>query len=161
MSQDAADAHLADDRRSHIGMFGKAWRWLTTRLRGRQQRPLRLFVHRHPMYRSFWHPIATPDQPPGMQIQIYLEASNMAVGAYRIMAAEIAGISATQTVIGVRDARSRKFARDNPLPPRQITTVSLHFLVDGQSYALDEPFCATVILTDHVGGRHLVKVIMH
>jgi hypothetical protein len=161
MSLDAANAHVADDRRSHIRMFGKAWRWLTARLSGRQQGPLRFFVHRHPMYQSFWHPIVTPNQQPGLQIQIYLEASNMAAGAYRIMAAEIAGIAAIQTVIGVRDARSRKFAHNNPLPPRQITTVSLHFLVNGQSYSLGEPFRATVILTDHVGGRHLLKVIMH
>jgi hypothetical protein len=142
-------------------MFGKAWRWLTARLSGKQQGPLRFFVHPHPMYQSVWHPIVTPNQPPGMQIQIYLEVSNLAAGAYWIMAAEIAGISAIQTVIGVRDAKSGKFAHNNPLPPRQLTTVSLHFLVNGQSYSLGEPFHATVILTDHVGGRHLIKVIMH
>ena len=141
-------------------MFGKAWRWLTARS-GKQQGLLRLFVHRHPMYQSFWHPIVAPNQQPGMEIQIYLEGSNMAAGAYRIVAAEIADLPAMQTVIGVRDARSHKFAHDNPLPPRQLTTVSLHFLVNGQSYSLDEPFRATVILTDHVGGRHLLKVIMH
>jgi len=142
-------------------MFGKAWRWPTARLSGKQQDPLRFSVHPHPMYQSVWHPIVTPNQPTGMQIQIYLEASNMTAGAYRIMAAEIAGISAIQTVIGVRDARSRKFAHNNPLPPRQLTTVSLHFLVNGQPYSLGDPFRATVILTDHVGGRHLIKVIMH
>jgi hypothetical protein len=142
-------------------MFGKAWRWLTARVSSKRHGRLRLFVHPHPMYESFWHPIVTPNQPPGMQIQIYLEASNMAAGAYWIMAAEIAGISATQTVIGVRDARSRKFAHNNPLPPRQLTTVSLHFLVNGQSYSLGEPFRAIVILTDQVGGRHLINVTMH
>ena len=142
-------------------MFGKALRWLTARLSGKQQGPLRLFVHRHPMYQSVWQPIVTPDQQPGMQIQIYLEASNMAAGAYRIVAAEIADMPAIQTVIGVRDAKSRKFANDNPLPPRQLTTVSLHFLVNGQSYSIGEAFRATVILTDHVGGRHPLKVIMH
>jgi hypothetical protein len=141
-------------------MFGKAWRWLTAR-GGKQQDPLRLFVHRHPMYQSFWHPIATPNRQPGMQIQIYLEASNLAAGAYRIVAAEIADMPAIQTVIGVRDAKSRKFAHDNPLPPRQLTTVSLHFLVNGQTPSIGEPFRATVILTDHVGGRHPLKVIMH
>ena len=36
MSRDAADTHLAHDRRSHIRMFGKAWQWLTARS-GRQQ----------------------------------------------------------------------------------------------------------------------------
>jgi hypothetical protein len=161
MSQDAANAHVADDRWSHIRMFGKAWRWLTARLSGKEQGPLRLFVHRHPMYQSVWQPIVTPDQQPGMQIQIYLEASNMAAGAYRIVAAEIADMPAIQTVIGVRDAKSRKFANDNPLPPRQLTTVSLHFLLNGQSYSIGQPFRATVILTDHVGGRHPLKVIMH
>ena len=142
-------------------MFGKAWRWLTARLSGRQQGRLRLFVHPHPMYRSFWHPIVTPNQLPGMQIQIYLEVSNMAADAYRIMAAEIAGIPAIQTVIGVRDARSHKFAHDNPLPPRQLTTLSLLFLVNGQTHSIGEPFRVTVILTDHVGGRHSLIVIMH
>jgi hypothetical protein len=142
-------------------MFGKAWWWLTARLNGKQQGKLRLLVHRHPMYPSFWHPMPTPDQQPGMEIQIHLEASNMAASAYRIVAAEIAGLSAIQTVIGVREARTHKFAQNNPLPPRQITTVSLHFLVDGQSCSIDEPFRATVILTDHAGERHPIKVIMH
>ena len=141
-------------------MFGKAWRWLTARS-GKQQSLLRFFVHRHPMYQSFWHPIATLNRQPGMQIQIYLEASNMAAGAYRIVAAEIADMPATQTVIGVRDAKSRKFAHDNPLPPRQLTTVSLHFLINGQFHSIGEPFRANVILTDHVGGRHSLIVIMH
>jgi hypothetical protein len=142
-------------------MLGKAWQWLTARLSGKQEDPLRLFVHRHPMYQSFWQPIETPNKQPGMQIQIYLEASNMAAGAYGIVAAEIADMPAIQTVIGVRDAKSRRFAHDNPLPPRQLTTVSLHFLVNGQSHAIGEPFRATVILTDHVGGRHPLIVIMH
>ena len=144
-----------------IRMVGKAWRWLTARLSGKRQGPLRLFVHPHPMYQSSWHPIVTPNQQPGMQIQIYLEASNMAASAYRIVAAEIADMPVIQTVIGVRDAKSREFANDNPLPPRQLTTVSVHFLVNGQSYSIDEPLRATVILTDHVGGRHPLKVIMH
>jgi hypothetical protein len=141
-------------------MFGKAWRWLTARS-GKQQRVLRLFVHRDPMYQSFWQPTVTPNKQPGLQIQIYLEASNMTASAYGIVAAEIADLPAIQTVIGVRDAKSRTFAHDNPLPPRQLTTVSLHFLVNGQSHSIGEPFRATVILTDHVGGRHSLIVIMH
>ena len=71
-------------------MFGKTRQWLTARLSSKQQDPLRLFVHRHPMYQSVWRPIVTPDQQPGLQIQIYLEASNMAAAAYWIVAAEIA-----------------------------------------------------------------------
>jgi hypothetical protein len=142
-------------------MLGKAWQWVTARLNGKQQGGVRLFVHPHPMYQSFWHPMAMPNEQPGLQIQIYLEASNMAASAYWIMAAEIAGMPAVQTVIGVREAKSGKFAPDNPLPPRQLTTVSLLFLVDGQSHPIGEPFRATVILTDHVGGRHPLKVIMH
>jgi hypothetical protein len=142
-------------------MLGKAWQWLTARLNGKQQDPLRLFVHPHPKYRSFWQPIATPDEQPGLQIQLYLEASNMAADACWIVAAGIAGMPARQTVIGVREARSGKFAPDNPLPPRQITTLSLHFVVNGQSASIGEPFRATVILTDHAGGRHPLEVIMH
>jgi hypothetical protein len=61
----------------------------------------------------------------------------------------------------VRDARTHEFAPDNPLPPRQLTTVSLHFLIDANASPVGEPFRATVVLTDHVGGRHLVDVIMH
>jgi hypothetical protein len=142
-------------------MFGKAWEWMTARLSGKQQGRLRLFVHRHPMYQSFWQPIVTPDQQPGMEIQIHLEASNLAASACRIITAEIAGMPALQTVIGVRDARTGKFAPDNPLPPRQLTTVSLHFLVNGQSPSNAERFRATVILTDHLGERYLITVIMH
>src|SRR6266702_314698 len=64
MSQDATNAHVADDRRSYIRMFGKAWRWLTARS-GKQRGLLRLFVHRHPRYQSFWQPIVTPNKQPG------------------------------------------------------------------------------------------------
>jgi hypothetical protein len=142
-------------------MLGKAWQWLTARLNGKQQDPLRLFVHPHPNYRSFWQPIATPDEQPGLEIQLYLEASNMAADACWIVAAEIAGMPAIRTVIGVREARSGKFAPGNPLPPRQITTLSLHFVVNRQSASIGEPFRATVILTDHAGGRHPLEVIMH
>jgi len=97
-------------------MLGKAWQWLTARLSGKQEDPLRLFVHRHPMYQSFWQPIETPNKQPGMQIQIYLEASNMAAGAYGIVAAEIADMPAIQTVIGVRDAKSRRFCARQSSP---------------------------------------------
>lgn len=142
-------------------MFGKAWQWLAARLGGKPQRGLRFSVHRYPMYPSLWYPSATPDQQAGVQIQIHLEASNRATSAYWIVAAELANMPARQTVIGVRDASTRKFAPDNPLPPRQLTTISLQFLVETQSCPTAEPFHATVMLTDHVGGQHLVNVIMH
>jgi len=142
-------------------MFEKSWRRLTARLSGKRQSQLRFTVHRHPEYRSFWHPSETADQRPGLQIQIYLEASNLAGNPCWITAAEIAGMTTVQTVIGVRDVRTREFAPDNPLPPRQIATVSLRFGIDGPSLAVGEPFRATVILTDHVGEQHPVNVIMH
>ena len=85
----------------------------------------------------------------------------MASDAYWIVAAELAGIPAVQTVIGVRDAGTRTFAPHNPLSPRRLTTLSLHFLIDGQSHSSEEPFRATVVLTDHVGRTHPVKVLMH
>jgi hypothetical protein len=142
-------------------MFSKGWRWLTARFGGKQQGELRFSVHRHPMYESFWRSTATPGQDLRLEIQIYLEASNMAADAYWIVAAELAGTSAIQTVIGVRDAGTRTFAPDNPLWPRQLTTLSLHFLIDGQSHSSEEPFRATVVLTDHIGRTHPVKVLMH
>jgi hypothetical protein len=143
-------------------MFSKGWRWLTARFGGKQQGELRFWVHRHPRYESFWR---SPTTPPGqdlrLEIQVYLEASNMAADACWIVAAELVDISAIQTVIGVRDARTQAFAPDNPLWPRQITTLSLHFLIDGQSHSSGEPFRTTVVLTDHVGRTHPVKVLMH
>jgi hypothetical protein len=39
--------------------------------------------------------------------------------------------------------------------------MSLHFLVNGQTHSIGEPFRATVILTDHSGGKHSLMVIMH
>jgi len=143
-------------------MFSKGWRWLTARLGRKQQGDLRFSVHRHPMYESFWRSTTTPPgQDLRLEIQIYLEAGNLASDTYWIVAAELAGMSAIQTVIGVRDARTRTFAPDNPLCPQQLTTLSLHFLIDGQSHSSEEPFRATVVLTDHVGGTHPVKVLMH
>jgi hypothetical protein len=142
-------------------MFGKGWRWLTARLGRKQQGELRFSVHRHPMYESFWRSTTTPGQDLQLEIQIYLEAGNMAADTYWIVAAELVGMSAIQTVIGVRDAKTRTFAPQNPLWPRQLTTLSLRFLIDGRSHSSEEPFRATVVLTDHVGGTHLVKVLMH
>lgn len=142
-------------------MFGKTWQWLAARLGGKPQGTLRFSVHRHPMYPSLWCPNATPGRQPEIEVQIHLEAANMAASAYWIVAAEIAGMPARQTVIGVRDSGTGTFAPDNRLPPRRLTTVSLQFLVEAQFMPTAEPFHATVILTDHVGGQHLVKVIMH
>ena len=51
-------------------MFGKSWQWMTARVGGKPQNPLRLFVHRHPMYQSFWRPMVRPNKQPGMDIQI-------------------------------------------------------------------------------------------
>ena len=87
-------------------MFGKAWRWLTARS-GKQQGLLRLFVHRHPMYQSFWQPIVTPNKQPGMQIQIYLEASNMAAGCAMYSA----------TLKKALPAPSRKLREERSAPP--------------------------------------------
>lgn len=142
-------------------MFGKAWGWLTARLGSQPQGRLRFSVHRHPMYPSSWGPVAVSDQPPRLQIKVHLEASNMAAEPCWITGAEIDGLRASETVIGVRDARTGKFAHDNPLPPRHLATVSLDFLIDGHSHPTDEPFRATLILTDHLGERHPVKVTMH
>src|SRR5262249_29148427 len=127
---------------------------------GRPPGQVRFSVHRQPAYPSFWQPIAMPDQP-RTEIQIYLEANNTAASACWITAAEIAGAPAMETVIGVREAGTGKFAPANPLPPRQITTVSVHFLVGGQPPASDEPFRATLIMTDHLGERYPVKVVLH
>ena len=155
MAWDAASAQVAKNGRSHSVCSvtaGDGW----------QQGDLRFSVHRHPMYESFWRPTTTPPgQDLRLEIQIYLEAGNMAADAYWTVAAELAGIPALQTVIGVRDARTRTFAPQNPLWPRQLTTLSLHFLIDGQSHSSEEPFRTTVVLTDHVGRTHPVKVLMH
>jgi hypothetical protein len=142
-------------------MLGKAWGWLTGRLGSPPRGRLGLSVYRHPTYQSFWRPSTISDRPPRLEIQIYLEASNMANEPCWITAAEVEGMPAVETVIGVRDVRTGKFAPDNPLPPRQIAVVALHFLMDGQSQAAGEPFRATLILTDNLGERHLSKVIMH
>jgi hypothetical protein len=96
-----------------------------------------------------------------MEIQIYLEASNMTNAPRWITAAEIEGMPAHGTVaIGVRDPATAKFAPENPLPPQRIAVVSLLFLIDGQSRSVDEPFHATLFLSDDLGERHSTTVIM-
>ncbi|MBY0321366.1 MAG: hypothetical protein K2X72_21775 [Reyranella sp.] len=142
-------------------MLGKAWGWLTGRLGGQPQGRLRFSVHRHPTYQSFWRPSDASQRTPRMEIQIYLEASNMTNAPRRIAAAEIEGMPAHATVaIGVRDPATGKFAAENPLPPQRIAVVSVFFLIDGESRAVDEPFHATLLLTDDLGERHSTKVIM-
>jgi hypothetical protein len=142
-------------------MLNKAWRSLMARFGGKPQGRLRLSVHRDPLYPSSWQPIETSGAPPRTEIQLYLEASNLGADACWITTAEIDGAPVLQTAIGVRDAATHKFAPDNPLPPRRLTTLSLRFLIDGEPPATGEPFRATVILTDHAGSRHFVHVILH
>lgn len=143
-------------------MLGKAWDWLTARLRGQPQGRLRFLVHRDPAYQSFWRPSDSSQPTPRMEIQIYLEASNLTNAPRRITAAEFVGMPANADVlIGVRDPNTGKFAPQNPLPPRRISVVSLRFLIDGQSSSADQPFNVTLQLTDNLGERHSTKVIMH
>ena len=143
-------------------MLGKAWGWLTARLGGRPPGRLRFSVHRYPAYQSFWRPSEESERTPRLEIQIYLEASNMTNEPRWLTAAEFAGMPSTATVvIGVRDAATAKFAAANPLPPQRIAVVSLLFLIDGESRSADEPFHVTLLLTDDLGERHSTKVIMH
>jgi hypothetical protein len=123
---------------------------------------LRFSVHRHPAYQSFWRPSDESQRTPRMEIQIYLEASNMTNEPRWIASAAFEGMPASATVaIGVRDASTGKFAPGNPLPPQRIAVASLHFLIDGQSRSADEPFHVTLLLTDDLGEQHRTKVIMH
>jgi hypothetical protein len=143
-------------------MLGKAWGWLTARLGGRRQGRLRFSVHRHPDYQSFWRPSVESERAPRLEIQIFLEASNMTNEPRWIAAAEFEGMPSSATVIiGVRDAGSAKFAPENPLPPQRIAVVSLLFLIDGESRSADDPFHVTLLLTDDLGERHRTKVILH
>jgi hypothetical protein len=142
-------------------MLGKAWGWLTARLGGQPPGRLRFAVHRHPTYESFWRPSDETQRTPRLEVQIYLEASNMTSEPRWITAAEIEGMPAHATVaIGVRDAGTGRFAPDNPLPPQRIAVVSLLFQIDGKSRSVDEPFHATLLLTDDLGERHSTKVVM-
>lgn len=143
-------------------MLGKAWGWLTARLGGQRQGRLRFSVHRHPAYQSFWRPSEESERTPRLEIQIFLEASNMTNEPRWIAAAEFEGMPSTATVvIGVRDASTAKFAPGNPLPPQRIAVVSLLFLIDGESRSVDELFHVTLLLTDDLGERHSTKVILH
>jgi hypothetical protein len=143
-------------------MLGKAWGWLTARLGGRRQGRLRFSVHRHPAYQSFWRPSVESARTPRLEIQIFLEASNMTNEPRRIAAAAFEGMPSTATVvIGVRDSATGKYAADNPLSPQRIAVVSLLFLIEGESRSADEPFHVTLLLTDDLGERHHTKVILH
>ena len=143
-------------------MLGKAWGWLAARLGGQRQGRLRFSVHRHPSYQSFWRPSVEDERTPRLEIQIFLEASNMTNEPRWLAAAGFEGMPSTATVvIGVRDAATAKFAAANPLPPQRIAVVSLLFLIDGESRSADEPFHVTLLLTDDLGERHSTKVILH
>jgi hypothetical protein len=142
-------------------MLNKAWRSLRTRLGGAPRRPLKLMVHRAPMYPSFWEPLVLPDGQSGLLVQVHIEASNNTDRSYRIAGAELSGLTARQTTIGVRDPKTRSFAADNPLPARQIATVSLQFLIDAAPAPPEAPFRATLALTDNLGATHSTQVILH
>jgi hypothetical protein len=143
-------------------MLGKAWAWLTARLGGQARGRLRFSVHLHPAYQSYWRPSDETQRTPQLEIQIYLEATNMTNEPRWIAAAEMEDMPANATVvIGVRDAGTGKFSAENPLPPQRIAVVSLLFVIEGPSRSADEPFRVTLILTDHLGERHRTKMIMH
>lgn len=142
-------------------MLGKAWGWLTARLGRQPKGRLRFAVHRHPEYQSFWRPSDPSQRTPRLEIQIYLEASNMTNEPRWITAAAFEGMPANATVvIGVRDAATGRFAPENPLPPQRIAVVSLLFLIEGPSRSAGEPFHVTLLLTDNLGERHRAKVVM-
>jgi hypothetical protein len=113
------------------------------------------------MYPSFWEPLVLPGGQSGLLVQVHIEASNNTDRSYRIAGAELLGLSARQTTIGVRDPKTRAFAADNPLPPRQIATVSLQFLIDAEPAPPEAPFRATLALTDQLGATHSTQVILH
>lgn len=143
-------------------MLGKAWGWLTARLGGQRHGRLRFSVHRHPAYQSFWRPSVEDERTPRLEIEIFLEASNTTKEPRWLAAAEFEGMPSTATVvIGVRDARTGKFAAANPLPPQRIAVVSLLFRIDGETRSADEPFHVTLLLTDDLGERHSTRVILH
>jgi hypothetical protein len=143
-------------------MLGKAWGWLTARFGGHRQGRLRFSVHRHPAYQSFWRPSVESERTPRLEIQIFLEASNMTNEPRRIAAAAFEGMPSTATVvIGVRDPATGKYAADNPLSPQRIAVLSLLFLIEGESRSADEPFHVTLLLTDDLGERHSTKVTLH
>ena len=99
-------------------MLGKAWGWLTARLGGHRHGRLRFSVHRHPAYQSFWRPGDDSARTPRLEIQIFLQASNMTNEPRWITAAAFEGMPSTATVvIGVRDPATGKSPPGTPCRP--------------------------------------------
>jgi hypothetical protein len=111
------------------------------------------------MQQSFWHPVTLPNKQPGIQIHIEIEVSNMTAGTLRLMTGEIAGLLPfQQAIIGVQDPNTGIWGQHTPVPAGQLVKASLDVFAYGQPYALGQPFNAEVILTDHVRGRHRVRI---
>jgi hypothetical protein len=142
-------------------MLIRAWRSLRARFRRGQRKGLRLTVHRSPSFPSFWRPIEMPDGHPAVEVEVHLEAVNLAPDTLWLVGAELVDAPVREAAIGVREPGTGRFAPDNPLVPGRATTVLLRFVVEGGPSTEGGPFEATVVVTDQRRGRHTVRIVLH
>jgi hypothetical protein len=92
-----------------------------------------------------------------MQIVVELEAANRTEEDIRIVGARLRDHPAQQTGFTV-GPRGGPFAKDTPVPPRGRAHMVLMFFVMGRYYAPGQVFTDVVILRDHAGRDHRLKV---
>ena len=139
---------------SNLADFWRRWRDPS----GGVDRPaaLRLFIAPLAPWPS-WHPAKGPDGEPMMQIVVELEAANRTEEDIRIVSARLRDHPATQTGFSVGPLGG-PFAKDAPVPQRGRAHKVLMFFVMGRYYAPGQVFTDVVILRDHAGRDHRLKV---
>jgi hypothetical protein len=117
---------------------------------------LRLFIAPLAPWPS-WHPAKGPDGESMMQVVVELEAANRTEEDIRIVSARLRDHPAVQTGFTV-GPRGGPFAQDTPVPPRGRAHLVLMFFVMGRYYAPGQVFTDIVVLRDHAGRDHRLKV---
>ena len=132
------------------------WRRWRGGPQGTDRPTLRLFVAPLAPWPS-WHPAKGPDGELLLQVVVELEAANRTDEDIRIVSARLRDHPAQQTGFTV-GPRGGPFAKDTPVPAHGRAHVVLMFFVRGRRYAPGQVFSDIVILRDHAGREHRLKV---
>jgi hypothetical protein len=120
-------------------------------------RPLRLFIAPLSAPPS-WHPAKARDGARVLQVVAHLEGKNMTDHDIWITSARLRDHPAEQAAFTVALQHGDPCGRDFPVPARRMAHIMVMFFVRGQPYAPGEGFGDVVILGDHQGREHRLKI---
>lgn len=135
--------------------IGAAFSFVVSSVRRRQPiQRLRFFPGLH--YSGEWSPTRLGGRD-ALQIHIRLEASNMTPHPLRLMSARLRWMPSNTTTITVKDLNTGYHGHAYPIAPGAVVPVTVTFFCLARR-PWRRKLHATLLLTDHLGGVHKVKV---